>query len=378
MEPLSSKVAEQRLSQLCAQLETCQSIDDVQKALSDLDASAISRDQAEMVLHQLLAATQVERLTELVLTSGGWAQCLSDWLLETFPTNVDQFLFSIHLKLIYSRQYRIRVELTPKVMSGLTAFHSEEQGVSQTPLALVELDGLEDGFIGQKIKQSVKKQARKAKHQAALFSLQDLECLGIEEPHSRLEADATAHSLLGEVQKVLQKFLSLLHYPDVASTACKMFVVEVRPTSPAGAEGGVNEHTDGTSTPQEEPVRPVAYPYVQPMKASLYFENPKGFGDWRMPGAGTEHSFEIYIKKIKELSKGHFSTDNQKRLNGADLEVPLYEAKMTGNTRLVYQNRLPSPEYGSDSEKQVIKVFGIFTHAQINRQIWEFHGKSPR
>jgi hypothetical protein len=69
MEPLSSKVAEQRLSQLCAQLETCQSIDDVQKALSDLDASAISRDQAEMVLHQLLAATQVERLTELVLTS---------------------------------------------------------------------------------------------------------------------------------------------------------------------------------------------------------------------------------------------------------------------------------------------------------------------
>jgi hypothetical protein len=95
-------------------------------------------------------------------------------------------------------------------MSGLTAFHSEEQGVSQTPLALVELDGLEDGFIGQKIKQSVKKQARKAKHQAALFSLQDLECLGIEEPHSRLEADATAHSLLGEVQKVLQVSLQLI------------------------------------------------------------------------------------------------------------------------------------------------------------------------
>lgn len=49
-----------------------------------------------------------------------------------------------------------------------------------------------------------------------------------------------------------------------------MFVVEVRPTSPAGAEGGVNEHTDGTSTPQEEPVRPVAYPYVQPMKACVH------------------------------------------------------------------------------------------------------------
>ena len=66
MEPLNSKSAEQRLSQLCTRLETCQSIDDVQKALSDLDVSVVSRGQAEMVLRQLLA---VERLTELVLTS---------------------------------------------------------------------------------------------------------------------------------------------------------------------------------------------------------------------------------------------------------------------------------------------------------------------
>lgn len=38
----------------------------------------------------------------------------------------------------------------------------------------------------------------------------------------------------------------------------------------------------------------------------------------------------------RELSIGFFSKSNQKRLIGNDNEVPIYEAKMTGDTRLVY------------------------------------------
>jgi hypothetical protein len=37
----------------------------------------------------------------------------------------------------------------------------------------------------------------------------------------------------------------------------------------------------------------------------------------------------------RELSNGHFSDDNQKRLNGPSVEVPIYEAKMTRDQRLV-------------------------------------------
>ena len=37
----------------------------------------------------------------------------------------------------------------------------------------------------------------------------------------------------------------------------------------------------------------------------------------------------------RELSKGHFSDDNQKRLTGSDKDIPIYEAKMTRDTRLV-------------------------------------------
>ena len=37
----------------------------------------------------------------------------------------------------------------------------------------------------------------------------------------------------------------------------------------------------------------------------------------------------------RELSNGHLSDDNHKRLNGQDTEIPIYEAKMTRDTRLI-------------------------------------------
>jgi hypothetical protein len=38
---------------------------------------------------------------------------------------------------------------------------------------------------------------------------------------------------------------------------------------------------------------------------------------------------------FRELSRGHFSSDNQKRLNGAAGDIPIFEAKMTSDLRLV-------------------------------------------
>ena len=37
----------------------------------------------------------------------------------------------------------------------------------------------------------------------------------------------------------------------------------------------------------------------------------------------------------RELSKGHFSADNNKRLSGSFTPVPIFEAKMTRDLRLV-------------------------------------------
>ncbi len=109
---------------------------------------------------------------------------------------------------------------------------------------------------------------------------------------------------------------------------------------------------------------PEGYPNIQPMKAALYFDSVEGFGDWpilistradknlREAKRDDQKTFRIYLKKIRlgsrfcffnasahlvcrELSNGHFSDDNQKRLTGSDNDVPIYEAKMTRDTRLV-------------------------------------------
>ncbi|KAG2132369.1 hypothetical protein DEU56DRAFT_859536 [Suillus clintonianus] len=121
---------------------------------------------------------------------------------------------------------------------------------------------------------------------------------------------------------------------------------------------------------------------VQPMKAALYFENADGFGEWRILISteayknlrefrrADEKIFRIIVKKIKQLSNGHFSDDNHKRLNGPDAGIPIHEAKMTRDLRLVYQiDCVPD----QDGEVRLIKVYGIYTHAQLGR-IWDALG----
>ncbi|KAH9919767.1 uncharacterized protein BXZ73DRAFT_104875 [Epithele typhae] len=132
---------------------------------------------------------------------------------------------------------------------------------------------------------------------------------------------------------------------------------------------------DGTSAVPED------LPPVLPMKAALYFDSADGFGEWRVlistradrdlrqARKRDAKMFAIYVKKIKELSNGHFSDDNQKRLTGLDVDIPIYEAKMTGDTRLVYQVDC-IPEFQSPVERQVLRIFGIYTHTQLDRRLW--------
>ncbi|KAL0569504.1 hypothetical protein V5O48_012455, partial [Marasmius crinis-equi] len=125
---------------------------------------------------------------------------------------------------------------------------------------------------------------------------------------------------------------------------------------------------------------------LRPIKASIHFEDVEGFGDWRIYISTRANRdlrdarckdpklFTIIVKKIKELSNGHFSTDNQNRLNHSSLEVPIYEAKMTRHVRLVYQvDCVPEPEE-EDREYQALKIFGVYTHAQLDRRLWSSLG----
>lgn len=109
---------------------------------------------------------------------------------------------------------------------------------------------------------------------------------------------------------------------------------------------------------EEESTGPYAdlYPRVNPLKAKEVFDSPEGFGLWNifMAGEAIKHlrefkrrdqaQFDIVQNKIKALSGGHFSPDNHKRLVGGDKGIHIYEAKMTGDLRLVYRIDLQTDE----------------------------------
>ncbi|KAM5542264.1 hypothetical protein V8D89_004137 [Ganoderma adspersum] len=208
---------------------------------------------------------------------------------------------------------------------------------------------------------------------------------GADVPRTRAEAEAVCQSILASQRDVLQTYLGYLRLPSVALAARTAFL----PPPPTESDSAPVV-LDGAAPPDQNEADadavPAAYPLVQPMKAALYFDSAEGFGEWRILISTRADQnlrqacrrdaklFQIFVKKIKELSNGHFSDDNQKRLTGLDVEIPIYEAKMTGDTRLVYQVDC-IPEFESDVERQVLKIFGIYTHAQLDRRFWDCMGR---
>ncbi|KZV75795.1 hypothetical protein PENSPDRAFT_680777 [Peniophora sp. CONT] len=91
------------------------------------------------------------------------------------------------------------------------------------------------------------------------------------------------------------------------------------------------------------------------------FDDEKEFGPWRIM---IEHQarkalreadgkmYDVYRRKIQDLSNGYLYGDNQKKLKGHEHQlVPLYEAKMTRDTRLVYQMHV-IPDGDGKNERQ--------------------------
>ncbi|GJE94233.1 hypothetical protein PsYK624_104010 [Phanerochaete sordida] len=127
-----------------------------------------------------------------------------------------------------------------------------------------------------------------------------------------------------------------------------------------------------------------AYAALPSLRAGLIFEVPADFGPWgislheRIQGElsnkyqKSPKMYDIIIKKMKELSNGHFSADNHKRLVGSPRNVHVFEAKMTGDTRLIHRIHI-AQDLDSGDDVQVILVFGVFSHSEIRgKHFWNF------
>ncbi|EIN13221.1 hypothetical protein PUNSTDRAFT_128910 [Punctularia strigosozonata HHB-11173 SS5] len=183
--------------------------------------------------------------------------------------------------------------------------------------------------------------------------------------------------ILQELKRSLLVYLEVVRWPDVQD-ALKQVV---------GDGMAANTVRGGNHDPGPAPhaARTVGYERNQPTNSAIYFDHADGFGDWWILISGrTEKmlrettkkdptTFAIIVNKIKDLSHGHFSRDNQRPLTAHTTDVPIYAAWVTGDLRLVYHIGC-IPDIGTERERQVIKVFGIYTHAQLDQRFWSAVG----
>ncbi|RXW13065.1 hypothetical protein EST38_g12789 [Candolleomyces aberdarensis] len=370
------------LQKLCAQLSRAQSVKMVQAILDGFDGLH-SDNQVESVLRQLLDTTEHKHLLELVLAYGSWSQRLSAWLLKSFPKHcnlVDEFYASLHSKILerlsnfllllpctfdretqlFLSEARFQVERTPHVLKSMINF---AHGKTEVVADVDEADS-RSSVIGKKQTRAHQKQARKMERQKISLKQQDLARLNVNDPQTKAEAFSNASSLLDTLRGTFRRYFGLLQKPEIYLATQNMFV------------GLVSTATY---------ITPEAYPSIQPMAPALYFESASVFGEWRILISSRIDRYlreirrsdskllKIVIKKIIELSKGQFSDDNQQRLNKPDVQFPVYEAKVTADTRLVYQIDCV-PNYDGTCERQVIRIFCVYPRAMINEHLWDSMG----
>ncbi|PIL29944.1 hypothetical protein GSI_07855 [Ganoderma sinense ZZ0214-1] len=194
---------------------------------------------------------------------------------------------------------------------------------------------------------------------------------GITVPQTPAEALLLMRSICGAQCNMLKEYLDMFRRPDIVEAIRKAFL-----ESPSDLPDD-SAKEDAIDSDDEDVVDPASASSIHPPKAAMLLDTAEGLGEWHLlftarairdlRQARDGKLFNIFMKKIRELSNGHFSDDNQKRLTAVDLEVPVYEAKMTGDTRLVYQVDCVR-EPGDEVERQVLKIHGIYTHAQIDRR----------
>ncbi|KAH7926210.1 hypothetical protein BV22DRAFT_1063475 [Leucogyrophana mollusca] len=366
-------------------------------AMSHLEQVLKNECSLNSVVEQLLS---VHGLFPYIISVLDIENNIAPRILSEFPTSPDVFLCSVASKLLSDLSLFL-FGLPPHVFSTETSrnigrHRALVDGAQSVLRAILSLDfsvqkcvplhernevaapeEVDDFLIMKKSQRNRKKNRPKA--QALATDLTPFSRLGLKVPLTAEEAQQMSANIMAEQEQILRSYFSILREPEYADVIRSMYLPEET------VEVHDATHSASADSSTEAGEAPNAYPMVQPMKAALYFDNAEGFGDWTiLIGSAADRKlreyrkadvkiFSIIVKKIKQLSNGHFSDDNQKRLNGPSSGVPVFEAKMTRDLRLVYQVDC-IPDQDSETERQVIKVYGIYTHAQLDGRFWDAMG----
>ncbi|KAF7797816.1 hypothetical protein EIP86_009022 [Pleurotus ostreatoroseus] len=304
----------------------------------------------------------------LSATNDATATSLVEYLHETFPTEPAKF----------------EASLAAKVLQNLSHF----LGTVQSTLELSRNDLYDDraggergNGRGKRPSQRLQKRAARSKHLSTLDS-SPFTAIGKDMPQSQEEANKLGQEILADQRGTLRFFLETLRRPDEKDTFKNAYI-------PQGRDIGSNDtlttkarSEDTRDDEAEFEPKNIAYPNVMPLKAALYFDSADGFGAWtiwmsqkaykdlRTAKRRDGNMYRIFMNKIKALSHGHFSEDNQKHLAGNNTNIPVFEAKMTSDTRLIYHVDCLK-DFNIEMERQVLRIFGIYTHAEFDHRLWD-------
>ncbi|KAG2131228.1 P-loop containing nucleoside triphosphate hydrolase protein [Suillus bovinus] len=213
------------------------------------------------------------------------------------------------------------------------------------------------GFTTKKVPQKMRKRNRRLKaHMTIDTSL--FARLGVVVPLTSEDAASLSTHILAKLKDTLLFYLSLLRRTELTGDIkASLF--------PNMGESAKDVAPEVSSTEDvESPTNlPDAYQMVQPVESALYFDNADGFGEWRILVSAEAYKnlrefrrtdqkmFKIIFKKIRQLSNGQFLDDDLKPRNGPDAGIPIYDAKITSDLRLVYQIDCV-PDQDGKSERQ--------------------------
>lgn len=309
--------------------------------------------------------------------------CVDDELImDHFPTAADAFGASVISEILsrlstfflfvpvatFHEHHHQLVKDAPDVLAAIIA-------------KLVDDPDADSVSGGRKISQKKAKLARRVAAQSKnIMDPAPFERLGIPVPETRCELEQAVEIVLATQRSVLKMYLESLRLPTVcASVKAACIRPEERAVSESAEDsseaGGNAEHARPNNDAAPAPV----YATFQPKKFStLYRRRAAGFGEWIVtiaPRAERDlrdynrrgrKTFTAIVKKMRDLSNGDFSPDNYQQLNGGDVEIPIYEAKITEDLKLVYQIDC-IPQHDSKTEQQALKVFGIYENEQLSR-----------
>ncbi|SJL05199.1 uncharacterized protein ARMOST_08565 [Armillaria ostoyae] len=375
--------------------EKLTSTDALERTLQELQ-NILTKDNFKRVFQEL-ADNESPHVLLLVLSSLSETTPLTSWFLESFPSEAEDYDATVHYKTISCLSTAF-LSSTFVADKELCARHHEKAQIA--PKALQYLDSFlhsidirTQHYNKGKAKPSQWKGPQVQRDDGASILVEKyFDVLNVNIPKTSSQAYILVDLILQSQQDTMKFYLKLLRHPEISTSLKESFIVSASPIE-------LEKNTSGIVAKL-----PSAYPIVQPMKSALYFDTANGFGDWmvvistnadnllRRAHKRNLTAFNAIVEKIKELSCGLFTGDNQRRVCGSAVEVPVFSAKISRSLRLVYQiDIIPGDDQRETQGKlifmsvyllltafEAIKIFGVSTQARIDDRLHQWSSISSQ